>query len=215
MNGPVSGSPCPVTTPDTWRSWQGTGRPGVAIGAQRALCVRYLRTTACLRMLLSLTGTEKAWMKRDSLLSHHPSPCPTPSLSFCELKYLQSKEMPSRVNKGGAAPAVGGAQLWVGPSGGRDQTLACISLFSSGQELTCVWARFSHWCWEPRRPWEPPLWCMCESLGVHIECKITRDHVINQSKPHLLLDVYSVIVRCQGTIVQSKRMQLFMNRVCK
>lgn len=89
-------------------------------------------------MLLSLTGLEKAWMKRDSLLSHHPSPCPTPSLSFCELKYLQSKEMPSRVNKGGAAP-VGG---WVGPSGGRGQALACISLFSSCQELTCVWARF-------------------------------------------------------------------------
>lgn len=61
-------------------------------------------------MLLSLTGSEKAWMKRDSLLPHHPSLCPTPSLSFCELKYLQSKEMPSRVNKGGAAPVVGGAQ---------------------------------------------------------------------------------------------------------
>lgn len=55
-------------------------------------------------------------MKRDSLLPHHPSLCPTPSLSFCELKYLQSKEMPSRVNKGGAAPVVGGAQWWAGPS---------------------------------------------------------------------------------------------------
>lgn len=81
---------------------------------------------------MSLTGLEKAWMKRDSLLPPHPSPCPTPSLSFCELKYLQSKEMPSRVNKGGAAPVVGG------PSGGRGRALACISLFSSCQELTCV-----------------------------------------------------------------------------
>lgn len=69
-------------------------------------------------MLLSLTGLQTAWMKRDSLLPHHPSPCPTPSSSFCELKYLQSKEMPSRVNKDGAAPLVGGAQQWAGPSPG-------------------------------------------------------------------------------------------------
>lgn len=29
-------------------------------------------------------------------------------------------------------------QWWVGPSGGRGRALACISLFSSCHELTCV-----------------------------------------------------------------------------
>lgn len=69
-------------------------------------------------MLSPLTGLDKAWMKRGSPLPHHPSPYPTPSSSFCELKYLQSKEMPSRVNKGGAAPEVGGALWLVGRSPG-------------------------------------------------------------------------------------------------
>lgn len=57
-------------------------------------------------------------MKRGSPLPHHPSPHPTPSSSSCELKYLQSKEMPFRVNKGGAAPEVGGALWWVRRSPG-------------------------------------------------------------------------------------------------
>lgn len=67
--------------------------------------------------------------------------------------------MPSRVNKGGAAPVVGGAEPWP------------ASLCSPAVTNSPVWGRFSYWCWEPRRPWEPPLWCMSESLGVHIECK--------------------------------------------
>lgn len=118
-------------------------------------------------------------MKRDSLLPQHPSPYPTPSLSFCELNYLQSKEMPSRVNKSGAAPVVGGAQRWVGRSPGLHLFVLQLS-----RAHLYVWARFSHWCWEPMRPWERrPLWCMSESLGVHIECTLTRPGRIPEEAP--------------------------------
>lgn len=114
-----------MTKPSPWRSWPGTDQLSVLPAVSSVCCVygtsTPLHVLECCRS--PLTGLEKAWMKRGSLLPHHPSPCPTSSSSFCELKYLQSKEMPSRVNKGGAAPVVGGpssgrGQPWVGRSPG-------------------------------------------------------------------------------------------------
>lgn len=174
MRGPASS--CSVTKPDLWRSRQGTGQLPVLPSVSSVSCVWSWHTTACRRMLLPLTGLEKAWTKRDSLLPHHPSPCPTPSLSFCELKYLQSKEMPSRVNKGGAAPVVGGAQRWAGPSPG-------LHLFVLQLSRTHLCGRgFPIGAGSPGGPGSHPSGA-CLSLWVCIFRINTRDHVISQSKP--------------------------------
>lgn len=95
------------------------------------VCVMYGTSTHC--MSWNAVATYKAGKGLDEEgqpAATPPQPLTNPFLSFCELKYLQSKETLSRVNKGGAAPVVGGAE-----QGGA---LGFISLFFSCQELTCV-----------------------------------------------------------------------------
>lgn len=123
--------------------------------------------------------------------------------------------MPSRVNKSGAAPAVGGAQQWVGPSGRWGGALACISLFSSCQELTCVWARFFPLVLGAQEALgaTPSGLCLCHwvcILSVH-----KRDHVISQSKPPCLLQGILCLQPWQGpchTLILSTSIKYIFNK---
>lgn len=159
-----------MTKPSTWRSRQGTDLLSVLPAVSSVCCVygtsTPLHVLECCRS--PFTGLEKAWMKRGSPLPHHPSPSPTPSSSFCELKVFAIQRDAFQGEQRWSCSSGGRGQQWVGQSPG----LHLFVLQLSGTHL-CMGMIFPLVLGAQEALGATPSGlCLC--LGVHIECTQKR-----------------------------------------